>query len=133
MTDFSDAAGDVVQYAVDLFQGGGSCYHMVLLNTYLVPATPANQLVAVNDEMKRKSLAGLKKECKVAQALVKDEKMTFEILTQMGSLESVMARVIEEKKIDLAIMAMDGSKNRDEILGILRRLSCPLLIVPVGV
>lgn len=132
-TDFSQAAGAAIRYAVDFFEDCASFCHVILLNTYLIPSTPANQLVAVNDEMKKKSLEGLKKECKAAQELIKGEKMTFEILTQMGSLESVMVHVVEDKKVDLAIMATDGAKNRDEILGVLRRLSCPLLIVPVGI
>jgi nucleotide-binding universal stress UspA family protein len=130
VTDFSQAAGTVFRAAVDFFGNCAVFCHVILLNTYLIPATPANQLVAVNDEMKKKSLEGLKKECKVAQELIKDKKMTFEILTQMGSLESVMVHIVEDKKVDLAIMATDGAKNRDEILAILRRLSCPLLIVP---
>jgi nucleotide-binding universal stress UspA family protein len=130
VTDFSQAAGTVLRAAVDFFGDCTAFCHIILLNTYLIPATPANQLVAVNDEMKKKSLEGLKKECKVAQELIKDKKMTFEILTQMGSLESVMVHIVEDKKVDLAIMATDGAKNRDEILAILRRLSCPLLIVP---
>lgn len=116
-TDFSVASRNAIQYAFNLFGDKKEDYRILLLNTYLIPSSPFNQLIFLHDELRKKSLDGLEKQRQWAKGVNPNHPISLEIFSSMGSLENVINYLIDNEKIDCVVMGME-------------HVNCPLLVVP---
>lgn len=131
-TDFSEAAREALNFALRFANHGSLALDLILMNTYFVPPVPNSRIISTNDELRSHSLSRLEKEALFAKGLIKNKRLTTSTLCRMGTLKNVILQVIEEKKIDLVILGIRGSKRKDEVFDILNRSQCPVLIVPSG-
>lgn len=104
----------------------GRKFKVILLDTYLVPVSPSERLIYTFEQMRKESLKKLQDELHAAKVLVSSGKVSFEVVSQMGSPVNVVSRIVKEKGIDCVVMGRDGSLKKDEMSQILDRVSCPI-------
>ncbi len=129
-TDFLDASRKALQQALLFAKLCSEECKILLLNTYLIPASAPSQLVQVHDDLRKKSQEKLKEELQWIQKEKASTQLSFEILSYLGSLENVLSNLSEERHIDYIFLGTNEESRYDELVKILRRVSCPLLIVP---
>lgn len=128
-TDFSLISKNALKIGASLLQTTGLEGRILLLNTYLLPCSSFHQLVSLHDKLKRESMRKLEKQINWIKKSIVLNQITFEVLSSIGSLENVIAHLIDERKMDYVIIGID--ENVDErIVKILKRLRCPALVVP---
>jgi len=137
-TDFSPAANNATDYAVEFAKFFGT--KLVLVNAYSMP--PVNyeagfsvEILTVLQESAVKQLENLKKEL-----LLKNENMTIECETEMGSPYDVIQSVAKKYKVDLIVMGIVGEagKLKEHLIGssavqVARRMEIPTFIIPENV
>lgn len=127
-TDFSKHSKNTIKYVLDLLQKMAIPCTVVLLNTYMVLQTDAKQVITLNDEMKKKSKAGLLSEESEAKNLINNPLVTVQTISHMGSLKNVIHQLLKNENFDLVAMGKDGGKHVETIQGLLKEEQCPLLI-----
>lgn len=127
-TNFSFCAQNALKFTLSFFQKTTAQYRILLLNTYLIPPLHPSQIIETHDELKQKSMEMLEKERKMAEKLNRNQNISFDILSSMGTLENVMAYLIESHQVDCVIMGVGNNKKGPHLLD---RLGCPLLMVPL--
>lgn len=127
-TDFSRHSKHTLQYVLNFFQDIQVPCHITLLNTYMVLPTDARQVIIMNDELKKKSLAGLHLEENEARQMIKNPHLKIEVISHMGSLKNVISNLFQAKKFDLVAMGKDGGKNVETVQTLLKQVECPLLV-----
>lgn len=127
-TDFSEDSKYTIKYVLDLLQNNKGPCRVLLLNAYMVLQTDAKLVISQNDELKKKSRAGLLEEEMFAKTKLTNPEVTIETLSSMGSLKNVIYQVLQKEKIDLIAMGKDGGKNVEVISTMLKSEGlCPLL------
>ncbi|MCE9624613.1 MAG: universal stress protein [Deltaproteobacteria bacterium] len=129
-TDFSTASKNALESALPILKNGKEPIHVLLLNTFLVPFAPPAESVALHDQLKQYSLDSLEKTRAELEAKTPPGEISFEALSYMGSLENVVAFLVQERKIDCVVLGTDRKSRSDEVIKIMGRVSCPILIVP---
>ncbi|WP_428741007.1 universal stress protein [Tenacibaculum sp.] len=145
LTDFSEASYDAIAYALELFKTE-RCDFFVLnvfktvynLIEDIVPPKPKEKGY---DEPKKKSLAGLDRVSKRIES--KEENNPFHQFNYLSlngkSLLSIVDEVVEQKDIEMVIMATKGltddvssvfGSNAIQVMEKIR--NCPVLVVPKG-
>lgn len=127
-TDFTHHSKNAIKVALELFNDFQKPCHIVLVNTYLVPEVHPDLLISTNDQLRKISKAGLEQDREEALKLNKNPLITFETISQMGSLTNVTLQTIEKHKIDLVVMGKNGGKHVDLVSALLKKQGCPLLI-----
>jgi hypothetical protein len=114
----------------------GHC-NLFLLDTYMVPYSSSNEVIPTHDERRRQSIEKLHDLLDGAQELSTNGKVSFEIISQMGTPVNVVARIIQEKGIDCVVFGTNegrsGDPKQDEITKLLNRLHCPIVVLPLAV
>lgn len=127
-TDFSPHSKNTIQYVLDFLQETKIPCELNLLNTYMVLQNDASQVISLNDELKKKSKAGLLKEESEAKSQIKNPLISVHTTSTMGSLKNVIFQMLKKEKYDLVAMGKDGGKHVETIQGLLKQEKCPLLI-----
>lgn len=127
-TDFTHHSKNAIKVALEFFNDVPRPCHIVLINTYLVPEVPADLIISTNDQLKKISKAGVEEDHKEALRLNKNPLITFETISQMGSLTNVILQTIQKHKIDLVVMGKNGGTHVDLVSALLKQQGCPLLI-----
>ncbi|WP_299668128.1 universal stress protein [uncultured Polaribacter sp.] len=135
-TDFSKNAQNAMDYAINLYKD--EVCEFCILNTYEIePYTM--ELTAIRDlkKSKRKSNIGL---IHVLKRLLNTNKVTnhkFHIISECGSLISVIKEVVDKRDIDMVIMGTKGGTNSkieiygtQTVLAMEKIRNCPVLAVP---
>lgn len=103
-TDFSEASRAALQWVITFFQDVQTPCRVLLLHTYLVPAVAPADLVRLNDEMKRKSLDGLREQIGTVAARIRGTSLTIDPVSHMGSLKNVISHIAQEHQVDLVVI-----------------------------
>jgi len=127
-TDFSRHSRYTIEYILDLLEETQIACQICLLNTYMVQHTDPARVISLNDELKKKSKAGLERELDEMLKKVKNPKVSLEIASHMGSLNNVVLQMVQKEKYDMVAMGKSGGDNVETISKMLRQQKCPLLI-----
>jgi len=127
-TEFTPASNNSLCYVLGLFKSASIPIQIMLVNTYIVQQTDPNQVIAANDEMKRKSKAKLDLEASRAKELNSNTNITFETFSHMGSLHNVFSQLASKNEINLAVIAREDVNQTEGIATMLRKSQCPLLV-----
>lgn len=132
-TDFSSAATSALQVSLPIFFHPDEACKVLLLNTFLIPATSLSQSVALHDELKAKALHNLEEERERLKRAVEPSRVDFELLACVGSLGNAVAYLSRDRKVDCVLLGAGLEGKNEEILRILNRIPCPVLIVPLKI
>lgn len=132
-TDFSDAANNAAEYAVQLAKEIKA--KVILLHVYHVPvpSTEVPIIAITSEELQKNSEMLLRKE---AALLKKNSGVEISYLAKMGM--AVDEIIEEEKKADFIVMGMRNvSKFSEVVLGsittaILKKTNTPVIVIPYG-
>lgn len=104
--------------------------HILLLNTYTVSVNEndSGKIIPLHDELKKKSKIGLQAEQREAQKSINNPNIILEASSHIGTLKSVIQRVLKREKIDLVAMGKDGGTHVEAIAALLKEMEFPLLI-----
>ncbi len=129
-TDFSGLSRRALEYTVAYLQDQKEPYRLVLLNTYYPPESfVEDQVIQKHDEARQQSLVGLKKELQFLENISTRALASFETISQLGTLENVIDRLIKSQDIDTVIMAREES-DRTKQMNKLKNILCPVFLIP---
>lgn len=111
-TDFSETSRNALIYAMSYFKDIKASGRVILLNTYQIPPATPDQLVQLNDELRKKSRTGLERELREAQARLGDEHIVFDMIAHMGTMDNVIRHLVRKRGIQCIII---GSNNGHDI------------------
>ena len=126
-TDFTEHSKRAILHVLDMIRDTLSPCQVLFLNTFTVHQTDPKQVMALNDERKTRSLAGLAQERKLALELLRNPQVSVEISSHLGSLQNVLAN-LADTETSLVVIAKGDIKNPDSMNAILK-LAIPLLII----
>ncbi len=141
-TDFSDNAYNAIKYALQLFKDVKTTFH--LLHTYTPPVFQVEYLFYKpsqddpGDSYQRKATEKLKELQQRLQKEFDNPEHTFVIRGVFNTLPEEVHYMAKREKADLVIMGTQGATGAKEILfgtnttEVIRRTSCPLIVVPSG-
>lgn len=127
-TDFSKHASHTLEYILDLFEETQAPCRILLLNTYIFQQTDPNQVLIINDEMKRKSKEALALQKENALSKIKNPNIIIETISQLGSLNNVVHQLLQKGEVDLVAMGKDTGRHLEQISSLLKKHQCPILI-----
>lgn len=127
-TDFTCHSKHTIQYVLRFMQDTKIPCHITLVNTYMVQQTDPKQVILLNDELKKKSKAGLEQERDEAIGKITNPNISIDIASHMGSLNYVILQLLNKKEIDLVAMGKNGGQHVETISVMLKQQQCPLLI-----
>jgi nucleotide-binding universal stress UspA family protein len=133
-TDYSEQAGNAVDYAVKVAQRFNAS--IVLFHAFHVPVpTMESTIILSLDDIEQENEQRLKKEAERIKAQYGGN-LTIETLCKVGFAEEAIAATSQEKKCDLIIMGSNGASGIEEVLigtnaaGVIERSKCPILVIP---
>lgn len=128
-TDFSTHSQYTLKYVLDLLKDTQDISRILLVNTYLVDLNNDPQkYVQLNDELKSSSIINLEKQKTEAMEWTQNPMIIIDTASHMGSLLNVITNLIRKEKIDLVAMGKSGSIHDQQIVDLLKRQKCPLLL-----
>lgn len=127
-TDFSKHSRHTLMYVLKFLQETQIPCKIHLLNTYVVQNTDPDVIIALNDEMKRKSIEGLEQEKSEALKLLTNPNIVIETYSQLGSLNNVILQFLKKTSIDLVAMGKNGGRHVETVSQLLKKQQCPLLV-----
>lgn len=133
-TDLSEIADNAVNYAVEISRYNKA--KIILFHVYHMPVvTPEVPVVMpVFEELEKNSMEALKK-VKDRVNSHSDYKMDIECVCRFGLATDEISAYVEENKIDLLVLGMQGAGYLSERLigsvstALMRQVKCPLLII----
>lgn len=126
LTDFSNAAQNALKFVLTWLQDAKIKCHILLLNTYLIPPAPVDELIRINDDLRETSQKKLRDELRQIDNMTRDSDITFELLSYMGSVKNVLNYLSTDKNIQF--ISICDSAIMD--VGPLVLLKCPVLTIP---
>ncbi len=110
--------------------------HLILLHTFLLPATSPARAVNLHDDTKKKSIAMLESEKKYFMQNAAGLKITSEIMSCMGTLENVIGNLAQGSDVDFIVLGHNQETNRcmsapGGCQSFLKRVECPVLVFPL--
>ncbi|MDT7829876.1 universal stress protein [Pricia sp. S334] len=141
-TDFSENATNAIRYALHLFQGVETTFH--LLHTYTPPVFQVENLFYkpsednLIDSYQRRAYEKLGVLRKQLEREFDNPEYTFELHGVFNTLPEEVHYMAIREDADLVIMGSQGATGATEILfgnnatHVIRRASCPLIVVPSG-
>ncbi len=136
-TDFSNVAQHAIDYTLQLF-GSDENYHILLLNTFVLPASHTSTLVSVEDIMEKNALNHLQEEEDRIKNKFSHYNLKISKIARLGFLNNIVQQECENNSIDYVIMGTKGAEGLKEyILGskaksVVKTISHPILIIPEG-
>lgn len=127
-TDFSIHSKHSIQCVLKHLHDTQTPSQLLLLNTFIVQQTDPARVILENDELKKRSKAGLEQERIEALKLVKSPDVSIETASHMGSLNNVIAQLVHKEKYDLVAMGRDGGRHVASVSALLKQLHFPLFI-----
>ncbi len=130
-SDFSVHSRHSLEYAVKLMHNEIEPSRILILNTYCIPfevGMTRDQIILLNDEMKRISKKLLSLEQMAMFNLIKGSNITIQTSSHIGTLKNVVHQLLEEEKFDLIVMGKDGGRHVETIVEFLKSYECPLTI-----
>lgn len=127
-TDFSQHSTNTLQYVLRFLQDTQIPCRILLLNTYVVNHQDPDQLITLNDELKKKSLEGLEKERNEALKMLPNPNIKIETYSHLGSLNNVILQLMKKNPIDLVAMGKNEGHQIDVVSRMLKKQQCPLLV-----
>lgn len=110
-------------------------FQVYLLDTYMVPISSPDELIFIHDELRRQSREKLQKEADLIKGFAQAGKVSFEVISQMGTPVNAVSRLVKEKQIDAVVMAIvikhQHIVKQHEFLTLLGRLNCPIILLPL--
>ncbi|MDT0556160.1 universal stress protein [Patiriisocius hiemis] len=141
-TDFSETAENAIRYAVELFKYEKSTF--IIMNAF-ADEVYKNTVEMDRDffeEYKQKSEEGTKKALQKVIAEILEvspnPKHTYEYVASFGSLVDEVNYLANKHNADIIVMGTKGKSNKDDVafgsqtLQVIKYVSCPVLVVPVG-
>lgn len=128
-TDFSPHSNYSLRYILEWLKDIQSPTNIILLNTYLVDMKNDHQhLLQLNDQMRLESKKKLELQKAEALTWVKNSFTDIKTASHMGTLTNVMTNLIRTEQIDLVVMGKNGGGHVEQIVDLLKKQRCPLLI-----
>lgn len=133
-TDFSDTARNAVGFALQMANDLHSI-QVILYNAYSksaigVDGTPLSIDPETNRQITLMALSNLRSEFPIRAGL------TVDILAEEGDLAANLARMAADKKVDLAVMGINGANKLEQVLigsttlSVVKKASLPVMIIP---
>ena len=133
-TDFALASRKALEFGLTIFDMAGVKADFILLNVFTLPSPSLEGWVLRLEEWKKNSILAFEELLNLVKRSHRFDHVSFETLSYIGSLENVLAYVVPERDVDCVIMGLPRSpsleEKENEVQRIVRRLSCPILIVP---
>ncbi len=122
---------NLLKRALAFLQETGTPTNIFLLKTYTVSVDSTAGVIEAHDHLQTQSLQELQRELKAAQSLATSDKLSFEIVLQMGHPANVITRVVKEKNIDCILLESRayGSRHENE-MNLWDRIHCPMIVFP---
>lgn len=127
-TDFSEHARNTLLYVLRFLKDTQIPCRILLLNTYVVSHSDPDQLITLNDELKKKSMDGLEKERKEALKGFTNSNISIETHSHLGSLNNVILQLMKKNNIDLVAMGNLEREQVDTVSRSLKKQERPLLV-----
>jgi len=142
-TDFSETAGNALEYALDFFEGESCTFY--LLNIYPAGKYTTGDLWQASGEESVYDSLLLNKRIKLDVLIdqleqeYQDKKYRFKGIADYDEFTDAITQVVESNKIDFIVMGTEGIKGLKEVVfgthtqEVIRKVDCPILVVPKGV
>lgn len=127
-TDFSLHSKNTLKYVLRFIRDTQIPCRILLLNTYVVSHKDPDQLITLNDELKKKSLEGLENERNEALKGLTNPNIEIETYSHLGSLNNVILQLMKKNSIDLVAMGKNQGHQVDVVSSMLKKHQCPLLV-----
>lgn len=127
-TDFSEHARNTLLHVLRFLKDTQIPCRILLLNTYVVSHSDPDQLITLNDELKKKSMDGLEKERKEALKDFTNSNISIETHSHLGSLNNVILQLMKKNNIDLVAMGNMEREQVDTVSRSLKKQQHPLLV-----
>ncbi len=131
-TDFSTHSRHATQVVLELLKETPDPCKILLLNTYVVQNNDPEQIISLNDELKKQSKLGLERVREEAQSWVSNSNIKIEVVSHMGSLANVILHLLNKEKVDLVALGMDGGRHVETLKKLLWQKKCQLLVTSSG-
>ena len=131
-TDFSENALNAADFGLRMYQYKE--YEIIMLHVFQVPAL-TNSVILEHDALKSEAIYNLHQEVKRIRAS-SFRNIVSEYSARLGSLVSVVDRLVKEGNIDLIIMGTKGASGFKEVLfgsntaDVIEKVDCPILVIP---
>lgn len=133
-TDFALASRRALEFGLSVFDTAGVRADFLLLNVFSLASASLEGWAQRVEEWKKNSALAFEELLASAKCSYRFDHVSFETLSYIGSLENVLAYVAQERDVDCVIMGFSRLPSMEDkekdVERILRRLSCPVLIVP---
>ena len=127
-TDFSPHSRHAIEYVLDLMKETASPCQIFLLNTYMVQHKDPDEIIHLNDELRKHSKANLREEKEAVLKKVTNPNIRIEVASHIGSLSNVILQLLQKEKIDLVVMGKSNGQHVEKVSNLLKQEKCPLLI-----
>jgi hypothetical protein len=104
VTDFSSASKSNLDRVLRLLEQEPNPCEVVLLNTYMVQSTDPDRVIALNDELKKRSCANLEKERQTLLRWLPPGGHIVRIASHIGSVQHVIQHMLKKQNFDLVIL-----------------------------
>jgi len=141
-TDFSETAGNALEYALNFFKGESCTFYILSIYT-AGEYTTGDLWQASGEETVYDSLL-LKKKIKLDVLIdqlkeeYRDKKYRFKGIADYDEFTDAINQVVELNKINFIVMGTEGTKGVKEVVfgthtqKVIRKVDCPILVVPKG-
>ncbi len=130
--DFSDNAGNAIDYAVHLFGTKDVKYH--LFYTYVIPVVTSELAYTPVANFEKEGEEKIKKAAERVRGIYPD--INIEAQLEFGEIPAAINRIMGKLDIDYIVMGTKGSSGMKEVLygsntyDVVDNTQCPVIIVP---
>ena len=128
-TAFTVNLESTLKRGLTLLDGGIEPIIILLLETFLISPALPRQVLDMHDKVKHQAVKCLEEQ-KNRLMSTAPSNVLFEVLVYMGSLENVITYLIDERNIDCIILGINIRVQQDEVTRVLKRVNCPIIIIP---
>ena len=132
-TDFSEAAKNALNYAIELAKKSGS--EIYLHHAYTMPQSGSAVMIDVSDVLKQDAEKNLAKE--VERVSSKLENINLHTQSSYSVAVSSIAEFCTKLSVDLIVMGTTGASGMKEVFvgsntaALIKETRCPIIVVPV--
>lgn len=129
-TDLSLISPEELKKGVSLVHRSGAC-RLLLLHTFLPIAAAKDDLIGLNDRLKRGSLDGLALQSAALTPLFPPGEIVVETLSQLGTWENVVPQIVQAEGVSIILFSLNEENQRRIVPRLIGRVSCSMLVLPV--